>query len=190
MAVRARRETLGLRQKDIAPRRGPSYETVRLIEGGEPGSYQPRTLAGLDRSLEWKIGTSQGILDGTAGDDPNAWVDPAVMLVHEGYTLRSYPAGTTMDTVLAAPRNPHQIDPVAFLARDGAIRGLLDYAGVLDERHSTDQAAASTKADILAMVRRLMELPPHELRPGSPSGFVSQAFGGQMEGAPAQRDVI
>jgi hypothetical protein len=77
-AVRTRRDHLGLRQKDMARHGGPSYETMRVIEKGEPpssGAYQSRTITGLEKALQWKPGTVQALLDGRAGDDPNMWVD-------------------------------------------------------------------------------------------------------------------
>lgn len=67
-AVRGRRLALGLRQTDLAERGGPSTETLRLIENARQDGYGPRTLARLDRSLNWPPGTAAKILEGAEAE--------------------------------------------------------------------------------------------------------------------------
>lgn len=73
--IRARRKALGLAQVDVTAAGGPSDETLRRLEHGEPGPYMRRTLAALERVLKWSPGAVKGVL---AGDDPAGWELPAV----------------------------------------------------------------------------------------------------------------
>lgn len=151
-AVRARREALGLRQKDISTRRGPSYETVRLIERGEPGSYQPRTLVGLDRALAWKVGTTQAILNGTASADPQEWVDQTVMFVGDGYTLHSQPGGTTMDM----PQFEVSPETQDLLARDDTARAGLEFLDLVHRHYGADRESAAVAQAVREFVRHIL----------------------------------
>lgn len=73
-AVRARREELGLAQRKLQVRGGPSVVTVGNVEkatGDEPSRL---TLAGLDRALDWKSGSAALLLAG--GDaEPRGFAD-------------------------------------------------------------------------------------------------------------------
>lgn len=71
--IRTRRASLGLSQADVVAARGPSDNTLRKIERGEPGPYRAQSTAALDRILKWKPGTTQAILNGTAGSDQKEW---------------------------------------------------------------------------------------------------------------------
>jgi hypothetical protein len=75
-AVSARRGELKLSQAQIAGRGGPSHETLRAIEKAERTRYQAKTWGQLDFALGWRPGTAWSIVDGSAGDDPRAWVIP------------------------------------------------------------------------------------------------------------------
>lgn len=74
-AVHARRLELGLTPPDVAAAGGPSVETQRKLANREGGEWRERTLLSLDRVLQWKSGTCQRILAGTAGTDPDDWID-------------------------------------------------------------------------------------------------------------------
>jgi len=67
--VRERRTRLGLSQRDVAERGGPSDTTQQRIEAGEwrPGRGVSTTLEKLDRGLGWKPGSASRIL---AGGEP------------------------------------------------------------------------------------------------------------------------
>lgn len=69
-AVRERRAQLRLAQADLAARGGPGEITVGKIERGE-GISQLRwkTLAALERALEWPDGLVDRILDGAASEE-------------------------------------------------------------------------------------------------------------------------
>lgn len=153
-AVRTRRETLGLRQKDISTRGGPSYETIRLIEKGEPGSYQPRTLAGLDRSLAWKAGTTQAILNGTADPDPQEWVDRAVMFVGEGYTVRSHPAGTTVSSGM--PQFEVSTETQTLLAQNDTARAGLAFLDLVHRHYGAERESAAVDHAVREFVRYIL----------------------------------
>lgn len=132
--VRARRESLGLRQKDIAARGGPSYETVRLIEKAAPGSpYQSRTLAGLDRALSWKSGTSAAILDGTADPDPVTWVDNPVM-----------------------PQFEVSPETQALLAQNETAQAGVTFVGLVHRHYGADRGSAVVNQTVLDFVRRIL----------------------------------
>jgi hypothetical protein len=173
-AVQARRLALGKSQTDIAGVGGPREVTMRKLERGHPGPYKRHTLVTLERALRWKPGAVEAIL---AGADPADWVDSTVMYVDRDNVLRStFPGGPPLPV---GPRG--RVDPEALSARDWAVRALLDYADVFDRPpYSSDPTTASTRAEIFAFVRWLMNLPPHPTFPGSsPSGFVSQGSGGK-----------
>lgn len=131
-AVRARRKHLGLAQVDVSAAGGPSDETLRRLERGEPGPYMRRTLASLERVLRWKPGATEAI---SAGEDPSEWE-----LVSEFRHVSDSAGGS--DRTSASQ----------VTARDRAVMALLDYADTLE----TPQGAA-TRTDVLAFVRRLME---------------------------------
>jgi len=62
-AVTRRRAVLGYSMSNLP--HGPGEVTLRSIEHARDETYRRKTLVRLDRSLEWKVGTSGGILDGT-----------------------------------------------------------------------------------------------------------------------------
>src|SRR5437868_5535395 len=63
-AVRTRRLLLGLSQADVMAAGGPSDQTLRKLERGEPGIYRVRTMAALERVLKWAPGAIEAILKG------------------------------------------------------------------------------------------------------------------------------
>jgi transcriptional regulator with XRE-family HTH domain len=67
-AVQDRRYQLGLSQNDVTARGGPSHQTLRNIEQGRPGPHHGRTLANLERVLEWKAGAAVAILGGATAE--------------------------------------------------------------------------------------------------------------------------
>lgn len=73
-AVRQRRTVLRLRQSDLESHGGPSGGTVKNIEQAARERYSPRTFAQLEQALDWKPGTVETILAGTADPDPEKWV--------------------------------------------------------------------------------------------------------------------
>jgi transcriptional regulator with XRE-family HTH domain len=73
--VRARRLKLNFTQEELVRRGGPSHQTIRNIEQGRQTSYRELTFAKLEQVLGWKTGTVQSILDDTASDDPEAWIN-------------------------------------------------------------------------------------------------------------------
>lgn len=64
--VRKRRRELGLRQIDLKGLGGPSWDTVRKIEGNKWDVEEPQsdTLRGLDIALDWRVGSSEAVLSG------------------------------------------------------------------------------------------------------------------------------
>lgn len=71
-AVRARRERLGLTQKNVNQRGGPSEATMNKLEQARDTPFKPMTLSRVDKALGWKDGTAHGIV---TGDIPGAWLD-------------------------------------------------------------------------------------------------------------------
>lgn len=65
-AIEDRRFHRGYSQEELVKRGGPSHQTVRNIERGLPADYRPTTFRKLDRALDWRDGTSEKILNGTA----------------------------------------------------------------------------------------------------------------------------
>lgn len=73
-AVRDRRNRLDLTQEDVTEQGGPSHQTLRNIERGDPGPYQSRTIATLERVLGWRAGIAERIVAGTAPADGDEWL--------------------------------------------------------------------------------------------------------------------
>ncbi|MFI6594895.1 hypothetical protein ACIBHX_01535 [Nonomuraea sp. NPDC050536] len=78
-AVVERRNDRGWTQVDIAVTGPLSVDRVQAIEGARSTRYSPRTIANLERALEWQKGSVQAILDGkeptpaeSAGTQPSA----------------------------------------------------------------------------------------------------------------------
>jgi hypothetical protein len=70
-AVRGRRNTLGLTQRDVVDAGGPAMSTLRQIEAAKsPGGVSRSTTSSLDRALRWAPGTAQAMLSGTAEPEP------------------------------------------------------------------------------------------------------------------------
>lgn len=67
IAVRERRLDLGLTQKDIADRGGPSAPAVRLLENNRSQTLTPRLARKLEHALQWEPGSCDAIL---AGGEP------------------------------------------------------------------------------------------------------------------------
>ena len=63
-AVRDRRLQLGLRQEDAASEAGVSVATWRKVESGKVESFTSRTLAMLDRGLQWEPGSARDVATG------------------------------------------------------------------------------------------------------------------------------
>ena len=110
-AIRARRRQLNLSQVDVSTAGGPSSETLRLLERGDPGPYMQRTVTALERVLRWRAGAVQAIV---AGESPDEWVEPP---------------------------EPEQHSAPASSARDRAVTALLDYAAELDKPAQTEVLA-------------------------------------------------
>lgn len=66
--VVARRNWLGMSQFDVLKAGGPSEQTMRRIEGCQRFTYEPRTLARLERALGWRPNTITAILNRTIED--------------------------------------------------------------------------------------------------------------------------
>lgn len=71
-AVRQRRDDRGWTQLDLATRGGPSIDRIQAIEGVRTDGYSPRTLAKLERALEWRQGSVRAILAGGSPSPPGA----------------------------------------------------------------------------------------------------------------------
>jgi transcriptional regulator with XRE-family HTH domain len=177
-AVQARRTRLRLRQEDIAAAGGPSHATLRRLERGAP--LQGRTLERLEQVLNWKVGVIQAILDGTAGDDPDAWVSDTARAteamqeasMHIGNAMRGQ-FRTATDTAEASdsiasvtPINDAQ-DHVAhpgidsakvqeFFNRDATMRAGLDFIKLVDEHYGTDLESAAVRQAVLTYLRHLV----------------------------------
>ncbi|MER7053385.1 helix-turn-helix domain-containing protein [Streptomyces sp. NPDC017454] len=63
-AIKAARETRGLRQIDLAERAGVSEGTVQNLEGGETRSRMPQSLAKVEPHLGWEPGSGLAVLRG------------------------------------------------------------------------------------------------------------------------------
>lgn len=65
--VLARRKELGLTQEEVKTRGGPSAALVRQLENGNyDASMNPAVEGGLERALEWKVGSIESIMNGGA----------------------------------------------------------------------------------------------------------------------------
>ena len=65
--AKQRRNDLGLTQLELASKASLSIDRIQSIENARVTSYSPRTLAKLERGLDWEPGSIRAIL---AGDDP------------------------------------------------------------------------------------------------------------------------
>ncbi|MGW6223658.1 helix-turn-helix domain-containing protein [Streptomyces olivaceus] len=63
-AIKAAREARGLRQIDLAERAGVSEGTVQNLEGGEPRSRMPQSLAKVEPHIGWAAGSGLAVLRG------------------------------------------------------------------------------------------------------------------------------
>ena len=131
---------LGLTQADVVAQGGPSAQTLRGIENGNPG-HEPAawTIAGLERVLQMPRGTYEALLDG--GDLPDVEPVDAVDLRAQARNLmqRADRAARTAGDVtgVRSMRLPDELweaavqvadeegRPVSALVRD-AIRAYLD----------------------------------------------------------------
>lgn len=64
LAVRLRREELGLAQGDLSALGGPGVVTVGRIERGQIAKPQGLTLGKLDKALSWTHGSAAAVLAG------------------------------------------------------------------------------------------------------------------------------
>lgn len=60
--IKQRRGELGLTQAEAADRVGMSRNTLQKIEQGKHARPHPRTLAEIDRAMEWKPGTAADLV--------------------------------------------------------------------------------------------------------------------------------
>lgn len=81
-AVRARRERVGLRQKQIEESGGPSGRTLRLIEAGDARNLTDATLARIDTALFWDAGTARKVLDGEVAPDHAVELRQVALVMH------------------------------------------------------------------------------------------------------------
>lgn len=65
VAVRDRRNGLGLSQADVTTRGGPSVETLRAIENNRAGRLSHKLRRALERAIEWETGSVEAVLDGS-----------------------------------------------------------------------------------------------------------------------------
>lgn len=68
-AIEDRRFERGYSQEALVKRGGPSHQTVRNVERGLAAEYRPTTFRKFDRALDWRDGTTEKILAGTATDE-------------------------------------------------------------------------------------------------------------------------
>lgn len=165
-AVRTRRAQLGLAQDELIRHGGPGDLTVRKIERGEPVQYRERTILQLETALKWRNGVVRALLNGTSGDDPQAWV------VHERAHAETAQTGRSrivQDSVggsdsVGSPSvtqiPPAALDPEVLLTRDAAVQALLKYAEVLAVRHSHDPAVIKARTEIMDFVQHLLSRLP------------------------------
>jgi transcriptional regulator with XRE-family HTH domain len=62
--VKARRDQLGLSQREVADQGGPSDSTQTVIERGDVRPVSQLTLKKLDAALRWEPGSAKAILGG------------------------------------------------------------------------------------------------------------------------------
>ncbi|GMA33536.1 helix-turn-helix domain-containing protein [Litorihabitans aurantiacus] len=76
--LRSRRAELGFSQDEVAALGGPSTTTQSKIEHGLTRRIQRRTMEDIDRSLGWKVGSTEALLEATDDDvEPVAVRRPA-----------------------------------------------------------------------------------------------------------------
>ncbi len=75
--VKARREDLGLTQRELAAAVGTTDRYISAIERAERDTYQQKTLRAIARALGWQSGSIDLIL---AGGDPVPAAEPAESL--------------------------------------------------------------------------------------------------------------
>lgn len=66
VAIRTRREMLGMSQADLARAADLSDATVRKIEKGEPGNYRSPNLRRLEAAIQWEPNAFEAFLTGRA----------------------------------------------------------------------------------------------------------------------------
>lgn len=64
--IEDRRHRFGLSQEALVKYGGPSHQIVRNVEKGLAADYRTATFRKFDRSLQWRFGTAERILAGTA----------------------------------------------------------------------------------------------------------------------------
>lgn len=147
-AVRTRRAQLGKSQTHIGVDGGPSDVTLGKIEQGIPGSYRSSTLTAPDRALAWKPGTCQAILDGTAGSDPQQWLDyPVPHLIIN-------PAGTTRSTLI--PQFEASPEMQTLVARDDTARAGLAFLDLVHRHYGADQQSAKVHSVVTEFLRAIL----------------------------------
>src|SRR4051794_37308898 len=93
--VRARRESLGMSQGDVAAKGDIGEATVRRIEKGELSRLRARTKASLEVALQWRGGLVDDILAGVASES-----DMSATVVRPGSAQAT---GSSAPTVLTVP---------------------------------------------------------------------------------------
>lgn len=138
-AIAVRRARLGLNQEALAARGGPSGRTVRDIENARLDRFTPSTLSKLDRALDWRDGTSEKILDGTATE-----AELAEVVARAGHASGT---GTAYDaSVVTGPITGHDADgPVQFT------RFQVDTESVAEQVHAALSAKLSASVAIAQM---------------------------------------
>lgn len=71
-AVRRRRTELGLSQRGVAERGGPSVRSLNKIEQGEPPRPTGSTMSKLDVALDWLPRTAASVLAGVPLPEPKS----------------------------------------------------------------------------------------------------------------------
>lgn len=153
--VKARRERLGLKQEQLAPRGGPGVSTVGKVERGAQASFPLRTQHQLEKALGWRHGTIADVLEtvtrGEWGDLGPDWstdlveenvpdmadagepvrrtveLSDAELLTELTHRVRQY----AQAAVASAPSSPRQV-VLEELARRGKDAGWLLDASRLD----------------------------------------------------------
>lgn len=131
VAVRRRRERLGLTQQEVAAKGGPSTATMRQIEGGLTDGYRAKTLYQLDEALDWERGTCIAIVErDSLGllEAPDEWTERVIRDVRRQIAAgQDFPVGRPTDHVSqpvglglddeAAELSPAQIEAVRAVIR-------------------------------------------------------------------------
>lgn len=162
-AVRARRKTLRLTQRELAEQAGVNVMTIRNIEGLRQFSKMPGTIGKVERALGWEPGSAEAV---TEGRDPtlvsgtvNGRAPSVTSGADDASEIRGLPAGIRA----ALSEGEHLAGDVIDLSEPGSGFRLIVVAqrGMYQTPEDIDELRKQMKEwmRIQSGIRRLVERP-------------------------------